>query len=136
MARFLNTVVVRKVANGDEDTELRWELLEPLAYSSDYCPWEVLVVPKGFQTDFASVPRLPLAYLLTGDTVHAPAVVHDWLIRTKRVHRTAADKIFLEAMQAEGIAWWRRYSMYWAVSAYTTWLDITGKLDQGPSATM
>lgn len=127
MAYFINALRVQKVASGDEDTEFVWELLEPLAYASALVP-ETLVVPKGFQTDFASVPRVPLAYLLTGDKVHAPAVVHDWLIRERIVHRTIADRIFLEAMECERIAWWRRRSMYLAVSVYTLWLDLTGRL--------
>ncbi len=70
-------------------------------------------VPEGFETDFASVPRLPLAYLLTGDTAHAAAVVHDYLVDTHPWRRAA--EVFREAMVAEGVPAWRRWFMYWAV---------------------
>lgn len=102
----------------DEADFFMWKLTQPLAFRS-LVAGRVFVVPVGFLTDFASVPRLPLAYLLTGDTVHAPAVLHDWLIRERVVQRATADAIFLEAMEADGISWWRRKLMWLAVRSYT-----------------
>jgi hypothetical protein len=40
---------------------------------------QVITVPKGFHTDFASVPRFPGAYLLAGGKAKWEAVVHDYL---------------------------------------------------------
>ena len=100
-----------------------WVLVKPLIYRSDLLG-KAIVVPTGFRTDFASVPRWPLAFMLTGDIVHEPAVVHDWLIVSKMVSRKMADKIFLEAMAEDGVAPWRRKVMFFAVHGYTHWLEF------------
>ena len=91
-----------------------WVLLAPLRYDSAILGAR-LTVPLGFRTDFASVPRLPFAFWLTGDTAHAPAVVHDYLYRRHLFSRRISDTVFLEAMKAEGDPWWRRCLMYQAV---------------------
>lgn len=96
-------------------TETTWALLAPLVYGSDRAG-HTITVPKGFQTDFASVPRVPIAFWLTGDTAHEAAVVHDYLYQTHGVGtRQQADGVFLEAMAAMGIPGWRRQLMYQAV---------------------
>lgn len=70
-----------------------------------------LTIPKGFVTDLASVPRLPVVYLLAGDSAHEAAVIHDWLYRMQEP-RAFADRVFLAAMEAMGEPWWRRWLMY------------------------
>ncbi len=74
-----------------------WRLLEPLIFESAIVG--TVLVPAGFTTDFASVPRLPVAYLLAGDAADAAAVVHDYLYRTAVVERSSADDVFAEAME-------------------------------------
>jgi hypothetical protein len=62
-----------------------------------------LVVPAGFVTDFASVPRLPLVYWLFGNRARGPAVVHDFLYQTHLcADKTTADAVFRELMRVEG----------------------------------
>lgn len=79
------------------------------------------VVPAGYITDFVSVPRIPFAYWLTGDTAHMAAVFHDYLCTDYYpkllTWREAAD-LFREAMQAEGVPRLRRWAMYWAVRLF------------------
>lgn len=75
-----------------------WELVEELVYESD-CAAMTITVPVGFRTDFASVLRLPVIYLLFGDKAHAPATVHDYLYNTGLVPRKLADDVFSEAMK-------------------------------------
>jgi hypothetical protein len=108
MAGFI-TELNTKCINDD-----KWELITPLIYDSDVLQKQV-VIPKGFSCDFASVPRLPLAYLLAGGTAHKAAVVHDWLYRENGCTRKQADETFLEAMKVTGISAWRRRIMYWGV---------------------
>ena len=93
------------------------ELLQPLVFESLIGE---IIVPKGFVTDFASVPRIPIVYALTGNTSHRAAVVHDYLYGDNglRVSRKKADKVFLEAMKSRKVSGWRRYSMYWAVRLF------------------
>lgn len=75
-----------------------WMTLTPFAYVSDVAQ-QTIVVPAEFITDLASVPRLPLAYLLAGDRAPGPAVVHDYLYQLPSwADRSLADAIFLEAM--------------------------------------
>jgi hypothetical protein len=111
MAEFKTKLHIRLIGKN------RWSLDEPLVYATDVKP-RVFTVPKDFVTDFASVPRLPLVYLLTGNTAHAPAVVHDYLYRFSAEPRSVADKIFLEAMRVSGVPLWRRNAMYLAVRAF------------------
>lgn len=78
-----------------------------------------IIVPEGTVTDFASVPRIPLAYWLFAGVGQAAAAVHDWMYRVDtNVPRDVADNIFLEAMEACGVPAWRRHPIYWAVRAF------------------
>ena len=112
MAAFRTPLKAQKL------TESVWVLLAPLIYQSDRVA-EMIVVPIGFHTDFASVPRVPIAFWLTGDTAHEGAVVHDYLYQTHRSGtRQRADAVFMEAMAAMGIVWWRQQIMYRAVRLF------------------
>lgn len=74
-----------------------------------------LVVPEGFVTDFASVPRLPVVYLAVGNTGHKAAVMHDWLYHTRLFSREAADSYFYHALRESGVNWFYAQAMYRAV---------------------
>lgn len=77
----------------------------------------IVEVPDGFETDFASVPRLPFVFLAAGDTAQRAAVLHDYLYSTGE-HRAFADSVFLAAMKAEQIPAWRRYLMWAGVRVF------------------
>lgn len=117
MGRFLTPLRAEKVAEANALGRARWRLTDTLRFDSAILGREI-VVPAGFETDYASVPRVPVAYWLTGDTAHAAAVVHDWLVRHEvrdtRQWRQAA-RVFAEAMVAEQVPAWRRAAMYWIV---------------------
>ena len=91
-----------------------WKLDDKLEYQSKIFK-DLITVPSGFVTDFASVPRVPIAYYLAGNTAHAAAVVHDYLYQTHIVSKFKSDRIFLEAMVVTEIPKWRRQVMYYAV---------------------
>lgn len=108
MAKFVTPLDVELVS----DDPVLWRILKPLVYDSDAAG--LLVVPSDFETDFASVPRLPLAFLLAGDTCHKAAVVHDWLYTPpERFPRDLCDKVLREAAEASGVPFWRRW-LVWA----------------------
>lgn len=115
MSRFLTPLDVELV--DDSDGGGTWVLRSPLAYESSIAG-RVICAPEGFRTDFASVPRIPVVYWLTGDVAHAAAVIHDYLYSTGGVSRELADDVLLEAMSVTGVPVWRRYAMYWAVRAF------------------
>lgn len=99
-------------------TAKTWMLTQPFVVTVGFNGRERhFEVPQGFKTDFASVPRAPLVFLLTGDVAHKAAVIHDYLYATKE-GREFADEVFLAAMQAERISKWRRYPMWWAVRLF------------------
>lgn len=117
MGKFLTPLRAEKIREAGSLGRAKWRLTEPLQFSSSYLD-EVLEVPAGFETDFASVPRIPVAYWLTGDTAHAAAVIHDYLVRTRTENSAQwadAASVFTEAMAAEKVAGWRRSAMYWIV---------------------
>lgn len=109
-SRFLSNLSAKLVS----ENPLTWELLAPLIYSCALIN-RIIVVPAGFKSDLASVPRIPFAYWLTGGFSNQAAVLHDFLYITCPVDKATADAIFLEAMEATGISWWRRRAMYAAV---------------------
>lgn len=82
-------------------------LTSPLRYYSREVD-EVIKVPSGFVTDFASVPRLPIAYWLFGSRADYAAAVHDYLYRWDKFTRVKCDHIFAEAMAVRG---YRCYSI-------------------------
>lgn len=88
-----------------------WVLLKALVYYSDILGREV-TVPTGFRTDLASVPRLPIVFLLTGATADEAAVVHDYLYTTREVSRSVADAVMREAAAVMGTPAWRRQLMW------------------------
>lgn len=91
-----------------------WLVYEPLVYDSALIGR--VEVPRGYTTDFASVPRwLPIAYATSGDSAHSAALVHDYLYGTHGAAKATCDAVFLEAMQVCGEPAWRRRAMYWAV---------------------
>jgi hypothetical protein len=79
---------------------------------------QVIRVPRGFETDFASIPYWASAVLNPiGDDAEA-AVVHDWLYAVgEKGGREEADTIFLDAMQAAHVPPLERKLMYEAVRA-------------------
>ena len=104
--KFLTTLDVRYI-----DGKV-WQLLAPLLVTTGD---SVIRVPDGFITDFASVPRIPLAFWLFGNVGHRAAVVHDYLYVTAQVSRKQADEILRELLREEGAGSIRANLMYLGV---------------------
>jgi Protein of unknown function (DUF1353) len=62
-----------------------------------------ITVPAGFITDLASIPRLLRGVLNINGKSRRAAVLHDWLYCSKLFPREIADRIFYEALVAEGM---------------------------------
>lgn len=79
---------------------------------------DIICVPVGFKTDFASIPQ-GMRWLVTGqDDTRKPSVVHDYLYQRKIGTRDWADKVFLWGMRDCGVSAWKRYLCYAAVRAF------------------
>lgn len=85
------------------------------------------VVPAGFVTDYASVPRFLWSIAPPEGEYDEAAVAHDWLYFTKRFKRDQADKVFLEGMQTCGVNFAKRRAMYRAVRTFGWWPWKFGK---------
>lgn len=119
MAKFLTELDARL-----KDDDCIWVLESPLSYESDIVG--KIVVPAGFETDFASVPRIPIFYFLFGNRAHREAVLHDYLYRINSVPQATysqANDVFFEAMKLRGKAFYVRYPMWWGVclGGYTSY---------------
>ena len=113
MGRFPNPLRV------EQTSRTTWRLLAPFSYlDPDH---GLIVVPEGAETDFASVPRIPIVFDLVGAYGHAAAVLHDQLYATGELSRAAADRVFLNALRSSGIARWRSWLMYAGVRLGGRW---------------
>lgn len=88
----------------------RWRLYQDLHWCGS--PEECFVVPQGFETDLASIPRPFRGLLQQNGISRAPAVLHDHLYRTGLVSRAEADAIFRRALKEEGMGWFG-CALYW-----------------------
>jgi hypothetical protein len=76
-----------------------------------------VVVPEGFETDLASVPRLPIVYMAVGGRGHKAAVLHDWLYSTCMFPRLICDQYFYHALRESGVNYFYAKAMYAGVRA-------------------
>jgi len=109
MSQFI-TELCLQLKNGDTVRVLE----KPLGYYSSMLKL-LVTVPTGFETDLASVPRLPFTYWLWGGRAHREGVLHDYLYRKDSVpvvKRSVADRVFLEAMKLRGKPRRVRWPMY------------------------
>lgn len=68
--------------------------------------WRGLIVPKGFKTDFDSVPRVPIVHSRYKGRSTKSAVIHDFLyhlVRQGRMERMLAERLYKLAMKDEGV---------------------------------
>lgn len=106
---FLSELELREADENRDDG--KWIVCQPLVYDS-LVAGRTITVPAGYQTDLASVPRLPLVYWLCGGRANKPAVVHDYLYSTGLVPRPVADAVFREAMAVVGVPTAYRWLMW------------------------
>lgn len=120
MARITSAFQVEEVTGKSRGGRCCVRLLTPLEYrvgSED--SEDVIIVPVGFETDFASIPWGARNTFPPLGPWARPAIIHDYLYDTAgeggRFTRLQADKVFKEAMEVVGVPAWRREIMYRAV---------------------
>ncbi|MCP4982643.1 MAG: DUF1353 domain-containing protein [Gammaproteobacteria bacterium] len=117
MSRFTEQLIVTPCPDGRT-----WIVLCDFGYeigakgSSD-----IINVPIGFHTDFASVPRLLWAFLPRWGKYGNAAVIHDYLYWEQTRSRKESDDILLEGMIVLQVSYLKRYSIYWAVRLAGWW---------------
>lgn len=86
-------------------------VLSPFSFWSQVLNARVCV-EAGFQTDYASTPRLLWQVLPPTGRYTKAAVIHDWLYTHQGVTRAEADAVFYEAMEHLGVHWLTRRVMW------------------------
>lgn len=111
---FLSELVVTLVEESNWK-RAKWRLTYPLIWRSPgYC----IIVPTGYETDFASVPRVFGTWLLFGGVANEAATLHDYLCDVKILTTKESNKLFYEAMLSTGIGKWKAWCMYQAVHLF------------------
>ena len=110
MGSFSGDIDLRALSDGDH-----WKTLDPIAYKDD--AGEALLVPAGFITDLASVPRVFWNILPPFGKYDGAAILHDWLYSTQQFTRSKSDGLLLEALESEGVSWLTRWVIYLGVRA-------------------
>jgi len=111
-----------------------FELLKDFEYHvGQYPSKDVVVVPIGFPTDLASIPR-PLWVLFppTGSYGKA-AIIHDYLLKEGKRSRKECDDIFLEAMKVDNVCLPTRSLIYTGVRFYNIFIVPLKKLLELPT---
>jgi len=110
MNRFTERVKLSPLRDGK-----RWEVLENFGYYIGNNDQEMIIVPRGFITDLASVPRVFHSFIPPWGKYGQAAILHDYLYETKKYPKKIADKIFYDAMGVLRVPKWKRTIMYLAV---------------------
>ena len=92
------------------------ELLDPYTYHHPH--HGKILVPAGFRTDFASVPRLFWRVVPPWGRYSPAAAVHDYLYATGQMSRRDADVVFYDKMIALGVNKAKAWTMYRAVRMF------------------
>ena len=116
MSHFSTALIAKAVEGG-------WELQQELVYDSELLNKQV-VVPEGYVTDLASVPRLlRWAVPVANAKNRRAAVVHDYLCTHGEAlglvrDQKQADKVFREALGVEGLGRFKSGALYYPVRTF------------------
>ncbi|HET7302243.1 MAG TPA: DUF1353 domain-containing protein [Candidatus Saccharimonadales bacterium] len=101
----------------DKDT---WELVDTVEYIA---ATRHFVVPKGFRTDFASVPQLLIWFVPRYGVYTKSAILHDYMYKRADISKADADGIFRRSMRELGVPFLRRWLMWAAVRLFGSHLQ-------------
>lgn len=111
MSSFTDPLVVTPLDDGK-----RWRLVKSFSYYvGDESSSDVICVPVGYVTDFASVPRFAWSIFPPWGVYGKAAVVHDWLCQVRGRPSSEVHRIFREAMGVLGVPTWKKWLMWAAV---------------------
>ena len=112
MAGFYEWAAVSRIHDGTGC----FRLTRDLAYRSD--AGDVYVVPNGFKTDLASVPKIVWPILPPHGLYLSAAILHDFFCENDWISRTDGDRLFKEAMSHSNVPTWKAWTIWFGVRAY------------------
>jgi len=102
-----------------------WMNIEPFEYHVNTYPSdEVITVPIGFETNFASIPRILWPVISPIDRHAKAAVIHDYCYYHGLYNRKISDMIFREGLRVLNVKAWKVFCMYRSLRIfgwYTWW---------------
>ena len=105
---------------GELISKNKWKVYKKFTYHvNKYPSKEVITIPKGFETDFASVPRIFWVIISPIDKHAKAAVVHDYCYFYALYNRKRCDEIFLEATKVLDVPKWKQYCLYYGVRIFS-----------------
>lgn len=114
LPQFVTKLVLEEYMRGARSVPGEWVVYSRLVYDRGH---EQIIVPRGFITDLASIPKLLRNLLDVNDSHRRAAVLHDFLYCLQGFTRKQCDDMFLEAMTVIGVSAGKRHLMYLAVRA-------------------
>lgn len=92
MSSFTKSLALSPMENGK-----KWVLVESFSYYQDTNPESIITIPKDFETDFASIPRIFWIFLPPYQKLYgSPSILHDFLCvvneQTKRKQKDHNNK--------------------------------------------
>jgi hypothetical protein len=110
-----------------------WMLIEDIIYQVGNSSIEI-IVPKGFVTDFASIPQALWSFGLSPNGLYSKAaIIHDYLYWTQLCTRLQADNILMIAMKESQVPADRRDLIYAGVrgGGSAAWKDNAAQRANG-----
>ena len=132
--RFISPVIVEVIPARTGSRIYR--LKESLEYVTSLIPDDpIIVVPAGYESDGASVPRVFWSFFPPSGQYTKAAILHDWLCDTRKIPSSTAHAIFAEALQDLRVPRRVRWPMSWAVRLFgPRWTTDKGQGRGGDSA--
>ena len=113
MSQFTKPLIVEVL------TKNKFKIVESFEYHiGKYPSDETVIVPIGFVTDFASVPRIFWTLVSPIDSHAKAAVLHDFLYNIGYKTRKECDEIFYESMKVLGVSKYKALIMFKAVRVF------------------
>jgi hypothetical protein len=103
--------MIENVPTRNREGRQFWRVLTPFVYQSDVAR-KTIIVPDGFVTDLASIPRLPFVYRELEGIADMAGVPHDFAYSTGFLDRDTADLMLREACFLIGISAWKVWAIY------------------------
>lgn len=114
MSQFTSPLIVKSLGDGLWEIQVAFEY-----YTYEDGKKIIYTIPKGFVTNFASVPRILQSVFQVFGKHGKAAVLHDYLYSfSAHVCKKKADLLFLEAMGVLGVDEFTKNSLYYAVKFF------------------
>lgn len=114
MSKFIGELDTRLMVDDESGV---FKLLARFGYQSDVAG-KTFWAEVGFETDFCSVPRVPIAYEMLGNRARKAGTIHDHLYSSHEVSRQLADEVLREMLILEGVCHIEAMEFYLAVRQF------------------